>query len=298
MDVGIRDDTLLAGGFGTIAEGVKALGVASVELVYGRDGTVRSLVAGGETLNLDREAGRAALTEQSAKAGVRVAALMMANNFNAPDLAAEVDWVLRAAEAAQALGIPALRIDSIMRGEREMSLEDRVARFTTALREVLPATERTGIVLGIENHGACGNDPAFLARVLDSFDNPRLGLTLDTGNFYWHGNPLSELYRIYERFAPRVKHTHMKSIRYPAELRETRREIGYKYGEFASPLDEGDIDLARVITLLRRAGYSGDLTIENESVGRYPAGERAAILRRDAEHLRLALRRSGGFTPG
>src|SRR5262245_55985797 len=180
MDVGIRDDTLLAGGFGTIAEGVKGLGVASVELVYGREGTVRSLVASGETLNVDREAGRAALGDQCAAAGVRVSALMMANNFNAPDVAAEVNWVRRAAEAAQALGIPALRIDSIMRGEREMSVEDRVARFSSALREALPATARSGVALGIENHGACGNDPAFLASVLEAFEDPRLGLTLDT----------------------------------------------------------------------------------------------------------------------
>jgi sugar phosphate isomerase/epimerase len=294
MDVGIRDDTLLAGGFGTIAEGLTALGVASVELVYGRDGKVRSLVAAGETLDLDSAAGRSALREQGERSGVRVSALMLANNFNAPDVGAEMDWVRRGAEAAQALGIPALRIDSIMRGERDMSLEERLTQFTAAMREVIPSTERTGVALGIENHGMCGNDPAFLAGVLDAFDNPRLGLTLDTGNFYWHGNPLSELYRIYERFAPRVKHTHVKSIRYPAELRETRREIGYKYGEYASPLDEGDIDLARVVSLFRRAGFTGDLTIENESLGRYPADERAAILRRDADHLRRLLKTTSG----
>jgi sugar phosphate isomerase/epimerase len=289
MDVGIRDDTLLAGGFSSIAEGMAAIGVPSVELAYGREGTVRSLVVGGETLDLDREAGRQALRAQCAAHGVRVAALMLANNFNAPDVGAEVDWVRRGAEAAQALGIPALRIDSIMRGEREMSLDERVGRFTAALREAIPATERTGVALGIENHGVRGNEPAFLAGVLDAFDNPRLGLTLDTGNFYWHGNPLSELYRIYERFAPRVKHTHVKSIRYPAELREARREIGYKYGEYASPLDEGDIDLSRVVKLLRSAGYTGDLTIENESLGRYPSGDRAAVLRRDADHVRRLL---------
>jgi sugar phosphate isomerase/epimerase len=294
MDVGIRDDTLLAGGFGTIAEGLNAIGVASVELAYGREGTVRSLVAAGETLDLDSATGRSELRKQCVGSRVRVAALMLANNFNAPDVGAEVDWVRRGAEAAQALGIPALRIDSIMRGERDMSLEERLTRFTAAMREVIPATERSGVALGIENHGVCGNDPAFLAGVLDAFDNPRLGLTLDTGNFYWHGNPLSELYRIYERFAPRVKHTHVKSIRYPAEVRETRREIGYKYGEYASPLDEGDIDLARVVGLLRRAGFAGDLTIENESLGRYPAGDRSAILRRDAEHLRRLLKTTSG----
>jgi sugar phosphate isomerase/epimerase len=290
MNVGIRDDTLMAGGFATIAEGMEAIGAESVELSFARDSTVRALTEGESVRwNLDTEVGRKALTGEGAANGIRVSVLMLGNNFNPPDLAAEIDWVRRAADAARALGIPALRIDTIMRGEREMSLDDRVARFSAALREILPATEASGVALGLENHGVCGNEVAFLTRVVDSFDSPRLGYTLDTGNFYWHGNPLSELYRIYERLAPRVKATHVKSIRYPAEIRETRREIGYRYGEFASPLDEGDIDLGRVIALLRAAGYAGDLTIENEALGRYPASERPALLRRDVEHLKTLL---------
>ena len=35
----------------------------------------------------------------------------------------------------------------------------------------------------MENHGACGNEVLFLTRVVDAFDSPRLGYTLDTGNF-------------------------------------------------------------------------------------------------------------------
>lgn len=286
MNVGIRDDTLLSGGFATIAEGVGALDVASVELVFARDGTVRSLEAAGERLHLETEAGRVALREQCARCGVLVSALMLANDFNAQDVAAEIDWVCRAATAAGALGIPVLRIDSIMRHERELSLDERVARFVAAMEKALAATEATGVAMGIENHGAYGNEVAFLTRVVESLDSSRTGYTLDTGNFYWYGNPLSELYRIYERLAPRVKHTHVKSIRYPEAIRETRREIGYRYGECASPLDEGDIDLGRVIRLLRSAGYDGDLTIENEALGRFPLEARAAILRRDVDHLR------------
>jgi sugar phosphate isomerase/epimerase len=125
--------------------------------------------------------------------------------------------------------------------------------------------------------------------VLEVLPDPRLGLTLDTGNFYWSGQPLSECYRIYERFAPRARHTHVKSIAYPSEERERRRETGWKYGEYASPLAQGDIDLARVIGMLRSAGYDGSLTIENEALGRLPAGERAAALISDASHLRQLL---------
>jgi sugar phosphate isomerase/epimerase len=141
----------------------------------------------------------------------------------------------------------------------------------------------------MENHGPQANDAEFLAGVLEAIPDPRLGLTLDTGNFYWSGQPLSELYRIYERFAPRVRHTHMKSIAYPPEERERRRETGWKYGEYASPLAKGDIDLPRVLKLFRQAGYDGSLTIENEALGRLSPDEKRAVLVSDAAHLKALM---------
>jgi sugar phosphate isomerase/epimerase len=289
MQVGIRDDMVFAAGFDTLGAGLKALGVDAVELVFARDGSVRSLAAAGQSVDLDTAAGREALREQCSTAGVSVAALMLANNFNAEDVAAEVDWVCRAADAARALGVRALRVDSIMKGERDMSFPGRVEAFAAAMKQVVKATDGWDVAFGIENHGWGGNDPEFLMGVIALVGSPRVGVTLDTGNFYWAGNPLSELYGIYERLAPHVKATHVKSIRYPEEVRDTRREMGYRYGEFCSPLDEGDIDLARVIRILKGAGYDGSLTIENESLGRFPAGERAGVLKRDVAHLRRLL---------
>ena len=35
---------------------------------------------------------------------------------------------------------------------------------------------------------------------------------MDTGNFYWRGYPLSEVYGILEVLAPFAKHTHLKGI--------------------------------------------------------------------------------------
>jgi sugar phosphate isomerase/epimerase len=119
-------------------------------------------------------------------------------------------------------------------------------------------------------------------------------MTLDTGNFYWYGWPLSQLYRTLEHFAPRAKHTHIKNINYPAEMVEKRREIGYEYGKYCSPLDEGNIDIARVVRLLVAAGYTGDLCIENEALGKYPQAERIGVLQRDADTLARAVTAAGG----
>lgn len=52
------------------------------------------------------------------------------------------------------------------------------------------------------------------------------------------------------------------------------------------PLYEGDIDLKRVIRVLREAGYTGDLTIEDESLGKYVEEERKIVLKKDIEFIK------------
>jgi len=97
------------------------------------------------------------------------------------------------------------------------------------------------------------------------------------------------VYAVCEHFAGRARHTHFKNIAYPAELRHQPREPGFKYAEFAAPLSRGDLDLARLITILGRAGYAGDLCIENEMLGRFARADQLQVLAEDAAHLRAAL---------
>lgn len=290
MEVAIRDGSYNGAGFASGLEALRSLGLHAVEVAIDRDGVVTSL-ADGRPLNLTRAADRAAFHQETAAAGVRVCALLCSQNFNAPaaDRPAHLAWVVQAARAAQALGVPAVRIDSIMSGQTELPLEERVRLYADAAVEALRATADTETALGIENHGPQGNDPEWMRRVLRRVGSPRLGVTLDVGNWYWYGHPLSRLYEIYAEFGPMVKATHVKNIRYPEEMREQQRPIGYEYGKYCCPLEEGDIDMRRVVSILRAAGYDGALTIEDESVGKYPEEERAAVLRRDAEHLRAAL---------
>jgi sugar phosphate isomerase/epimerase len=261
------------------------MGIGSIELSLAKDRTVVSLTE-DRRFPLASAADYATYRQHLAEHGISVSATLVGNNFGAQDPEPEIAWCVDAVRAAEALGAPAIRADTIMRTEPAEDRDARIRRYVAAMREVLRRTEGIAVGIGMENHGAQGNDPEFLAGVLDALPDPRLGLTLDTGNFYWSGQPLSELYRIYARFAPRVRHTHVKSIAYPPEERERRRETGWKYGEYASPLAKGDIDFARVVQILRDAGYDGSLTIENESFGRFPPAERPGVLISDAAFLR------------
>lgn len=287
MEVGIRDASLTQAGFSSVAEGASALGVGAIEIAFPRDG----IAAGprtGDTFLLDAS-GCARYREEAEQSGIRICALLCAQNFGLDDVEPEIDWLARAVRAAEGLGAAAVRVDSAMARQAELPLSERIGIFVAATRRALNATAGSAVRLGIENHGRQGNDPAWMDGVLDQVADPRLGLTLDLGNWYWFGHPLSRVYEIYRKYAPRAVHTHVKSIRYPAELREQQREIGYRYGEFSAPLDEGDIDFSLAARILREGGYDGPLVIEDESLGKFPQEERAAVLRRDVEHLRRAI---------
>jgi sugar phosphate isomerase/epimerase len=291
MYLAIRDDVIFAAGYSTLAEGLRDLDIPGIELVIGRDDTVAALTPenGKTRLNMTDPSDLKTLQAQAAACSARICALCMDNNFNAEDKAFEVAWAARAVRAARQLDAPAVRIDAIMSGERDMPLEKRYTLVADAVKRILEQTEDTGVDLGIENHGFQGNDPDFLQGLLNAVGSPRLGLTLDSGNFYWRGWPLSQVYAIFEQFAPCVKHTHIKNIQYPPEMRETQRAVGYEYEKYVCPIHEGDIDMARYFTTLRKAGYDRDICLEDESLGKYAMPQRQANLKAAADFFRVLI---------
>jgi len=290
MYASVRDAIALQG-WPSIVEALQALGMDAVELEMDRQMQIRLVQNdGGQThTTLDSKQAVDAYAMHLAHNSVRASAILLHNDFNRPDVEAEVRWVIDVVTAAAYLAIPAVRIDAVMTGETDMPLDQRVTRFADCMKRVLDSTDYHIVELGIENHGYQGNDPDFLDSVLDSVGSDRLGLTLDTGNFYWRGHPLSRVYDIIEHFAPRTKHTHAKNIAYPEDIQQMGREIGYKYGEYVCPIPDGDIDHFHVVRILKKAGYSGDLCLEDESLGRFPKDEWQDILLRDADHFRGVL---------
>jgi sugar phosphate isomerase/epimerase len=292
LPVSVRDAMVrdaMAGTSGSTIDGLRDLGVSAVELDLQPDGSLPILLAGESapfSIATDLELGtvRDLLTASQ----VRVSALLLATDFASPDPSAHIDWTLRAIAAAEALGALAVRID-VTHWAPGLSMAQIRERFVERVSRILDQTPNSPVDLAIENHGKISNDPQFLDEVFAAQPNKRLGLTLDTGNFYWYGFPLGELYDLIERFAPRARHTHIKSINYPPELANQRRPMGFEYGKYCSPLDEGNLDLPRIVGLLKAGGYRRGLCIENESLGKYPADQRMNILRRDVAAVREAI---------
>ena len=290
MDVAIRDAMLAEVDERRVLTNLRELGVAAIEIDVRQDLSTPFIQRGdGSAYSVTNDASTQEFKRRLSDEGVRVSALLLSTDFASAQADAHVDWAVRAVHAAAELGAPVVRIDPLHR-DKSLGEGEVIVAFNRHVYDVLKRTRGVPVDLGVENHGPFANDPHFLDHVFAAAkDDPRLGLTLDTGNFYWFGHPLSEVYHLIERYAPRTKHTHVKSINYPPELARKRRAVGLDYGKYCCALDEGNLDLKRIVAILRTSGYGRDLCVENESLGKFPPAERLGVLGRDVKALRGAI---------
>lgn len=261
---------------------MKAIGLDGAEVEVTLDLTCPGLFHPEKKYRLDSPAHIQSLKDDLAENQRTITAFLMHNQLD-QRLAQELAWAKNLVKAAQALEVKAIRIDVVPHAVRR---EEFLPFAIRACKQLCELAEDTPVCYGIENHSTTTNDPEFLTQLFDGVGSKHLGLTLDTGNFYWFGHPLSKVYELFERFAPRVVHTHCKSIRYPEEKRNVRRPMGWEYEKFTCPIYEGDIDFHKVVAILRQANYAGDLCIEDESLGRFPEKQRVEVLKKEAEFLR------------
>ncbi|MBX7258312.1 MAG: sugar phosphate isomerase/epimerase [Candidatus Hydrogenedentes bacterium] len=284
MYVSVRDNMVASGGTESPAALMRKMGVEAVEINLQQDFKVRAMDS-HDNIVLSNDADVDAYKARLANVGIRACGLLTARDFSASDMDASIAWLARSIEIADRLGASCVRIDSAMSKERELDFGTRVDMFSKGLKGALDRTSGSKVTLGIENHGFQGNNLAFLLNVYEEVGSDRLGSTMDVGNFYWRGYPLSEVYGILRILAPHTKHTHIKNINYPEDKREITREAGWEYSTYMCPIAQGDIDIQRVAQLLKNAGYTGDLCLEDESLERYEGDERLKYLEEDVKHL-------------
>jgi sugar phosphate isomerase/epimerase len=273
---------------------LRALGAEGVEATIGEDLSFPGLFHSTGKYSAATESDLERLKTDLQASGGKITALCMFNRLDErPEF--EIAWGTKAARVAEALGAKAIRIDvwphRIGRGQEmtDKILAEFLDFSVSTLGKLIEATEATGVAFGVENHGYTTNRPNFLLPLFERVGSKRLGLTLDTGNFYWYGHPLSKVHQLFATFAPYVCHTHCKSISYPEAEREKQRPPGWEYAKYNCPVDQGDIDFRHVVTVLRDAGYGNDLCIENDSLIKVPEPERAAVVKREIDFLKTLL---------
>jgi sugar phosphate isomerase/epimerase len=288
ISVSVRDQIVPVLTSETLFEVIRGLGVNRIEAMVDaeellphlrdREGIVPSI---GDAVSVQK------LTKRLENEGVQISAFLLATDFSAEEADRHVSWAVRVIRTASEMQIPVVRIDP-WTSRDDLPSQAILDNFVRRVELILAQTADTAVDIGMENHGRLFNDSQILDQVLQGIPNPRFGLTLDTANLYWWGHPISRVYELIERYSHRVKYTHIKSIGYPSAIRNVQREIGFEYKKYCGPLYEGDLDLRRIVEILRQAGYRRDLCVEDESLFKASEEDRIEILRRDVAHLQNA----------
>jgi sugar phosphate isomerase/epimerase len=282
LTVACRDAHLKTTGETDCWAALKALGADGVEVVVNDQLACPLLYHPDKKYSIATPAGIEALRKDLSDHQIRITAFCMNNRFD-ERLEAELAMIKALLPVMDKLKVKAVRLDVVPHA----IAKDQFLPFAVSTGKKLCAmAEDTDAHFGIENHGSTTNDPVFLSALFSEVGSQRLGLTLDPNNLYWYGHPLEKVYRIIEQFASRCFHTHCKNIKYPAEKRETQRSIGWEYEKYNIALPDGDIDYHRVLALLRKGNYQGDLCLENECLGHYPQADHPAVLKRETAFLR------------
>ncbi len=285
-DVGCRDGGYLQGmGLSDVWTAMDAIGISRVEMRIADDLSCPGLFENGTApYRIDTPENREQLRKKLAERKKSIAAFCAVARLEKgkPD-DANVEWIEKIAEAAVDLDRPIIMIPIVGSG---FSDEEFVKRATGFVKKLAPIAEKYRVQITLENLGHYWNRKEVLEPVLKAVPSDRVGLALDITNMYWFGHPLSKLYDLAATFGPYVRYVHVKNVQYPQHEREVQRPEGWEYGKYTAPVKEGDVDFRRIITLLRKAGYCGDLTLEDDSLGKFDAAGQKRVLREDVQLLR------------
>ena len=200
------------------------------------------------------------LKQQAFVNGLSLCGLSTHQGFVSPDQKKRqenIDHTIRVIELAYQLGIPTMRVNTGRWGTSKdfdelmanRGIEPRLEGYSDddgfkwvidSLEKCLPAAEKCGVTLGLENHWGLGRTAEGVLKIVKAINSPWLKCTLDTGNF------LEDFYSQQEQMAPETVFVQAKT---------------YYGGGIWSELD---LDYPRIAAMLRRHDYRGFISLEFE----------------------------------
>ena len=200
------------------------------------------------------------LRKQAEDNGIELICLSIHQDFVDPDKAGRdknIEHTRHCIDIAHDLGISYIRLNSgrwntIKSFDELMAnrgIEPVLPGFTEddgfnwcieSIMECLPAAEKAGVVLALENHWGLTRTPEGLLRIVNAIDSPWLGVLMDTGNF------LEDPYDKLEQIAKQTIFVQAKTY--------------HGGGEWYTL----DLDYPRIAQILKRANYQGYISLEFE----------------------------------
>lgn len=167
--------------------------------------------------------------------------------LGAPDEAARrmaVENHYRWADAAHALGCHSIRVNA----QSEGSWDEQMKLAADGLNRLAEYCGVLDLNVLVENHGGLSSNAGWLAGVMKTADNPRVGTLPDFGNFVID----RETGERYDRY------------RGMAELMPWARAVSAKSYAFDESGEETSMDYARIMGIVADAGYRGWVGVEYE----------------------------------
>ena len=122
----------------------------------------------------------------------------------------------------------------------------------------LATAEENGVTYALENHGMFAGKASQVKNILDSVGSPALKSTADTGNFLLVCNDPVEAVSL---LIDDIAHVHFKDFK-KVESGGYEAQDGTHY--IGTAIGDGQVDLKKIVALLREKGYDGFLSIEYE----------------------------------
>lgn len=200
------------------------------------------------------------LKQQAFVNGLDLCGFSTHQGFVSPDAEVRqknIDHTIHTIELAYQLGIPTIRVNTGRWGTtksfdklmEDRGIEPRLPGYTDddgfgwvidSFEKCLPAAEKCGVTLGLENHWGLGRTPEGVQRIIDAVDSPWLRCTLDTGNF------LEDPYDKLKKLLPSTVFVQAKT---------------YFGGGIWYSLE---LDYPRIARMLREQSYRGYVSLEFE----------------------------------
>jgi cyclophilin family peptidyl-prolyl cis-trans isomerase/sugar phosphate isomerase/epimerase len=286
MHVGIRDGYLAGLGVESIWAAARRVSLTRLEVAVSPELTCKNLFDGkAKPYRVDTRQNRSKLCKAMQKHGCQIVAFCAVVKLR-KDKAAndrQAEYLAELAEAAADMKVPVVIVPLVFEGLSEEAYLKQATAFVKSMADIARASR---VQLAIENLGPYLNKRRVLKPLMEAAPDEHVGLALDITNMYWFGYPIDKIYELAELFAPHVRYAHAKNIKYPQEARDRQRSPGWKYIKYAEPVPTGDIDFVRILKILARAGFEGDVVIEDDSLRKFDAAGQAEAIKQDVLFLR------------
>jgi sugar phosphate isomerase/epimerase len=125
------------------------------------------------------------LAAHATKKKLAVSGVPVGNKFTLKDDAKRADEVKKAIDWIKLAGEAGAKTVRIFAGDLEKgeTLEDAQKRVVASIEACLPAAEKAGVLLALENHGGITATPDQLLALVKPIKSQWLGVNIDTGNF-------------------------------------------------------------------------------------------------------------------